>query len=119
MRISDWSSDVCSSDLVQIGCEFGHIADQRQVLLRPLFTLVSGHESFVAVRANVLRLRVFLRRGYGGVFRGSDTIDVGATLLQTREFRLTTGDFPVTPFGIFADAVTATALDLEKRPYIG
>src|SRR3546814_14048466 len=31
MRISDWSSDVCSSDLIRIACRTRTVADLRQV----------------------------------------------------------------------------------------
>src|SRR3546814_1039018 len=58
MRISDWSSDVCSSDLVfaWTGWQLFANAAPDQLMtwwLRPVFTLVAGALIFLAIRGTL------------------------------------------------------------------
>src|SRR3546814_20264064 len=46
MRISDWSSDVCSSDLIELGYE----VESHQALLFPLRRLVGDLATYLSVR---------------------------------------------------------------------
>src|SRR3546814_18529343 len=87
MRISDWSSDVCSSDLVAQGL------DDRQA---------SAHRGLVAELAAVVRggadRLVALQRAAAGVLVGRDHVDA------RRE-----------PLGIaFGDRIAAAAVDDQR-----
>src|SRR3546814_14404733 len=59
MRISDWSSDVCSSDLLEIGCGWGALAQravERHDVLYTGITLSPAQAEIADARLNAIDL---------------------------------------------------------------
>src|SRR3546814_18956034 len=63
MRISDWSSDVCSSDLAVVDAGFALVADPAQGVLLPLRVVALGE---VLARMGAARLLAVLGGDDGG-----------------------------------------------------
>src|SRR3546814_9677664 len=61
MRISDWSSDVCSSDLVAREVSFEHLVDAARVLQGLVAGRVAGHLHAVRLVLQTGRRRPVLR----------------------------------------------------------
>src|SRR3546814_11282149 len=53
MRISDWSSDVCSSDLLRRGTANGFIEGPRIVAAGPALSIIGGHGDVTGFREDV------------------------------------------------------------------
>src|SRR3546814_16769861 len=95
MRISDWSSDVCSSDLITwISCIDGHdLSGRRQLLANPAFPALddatrSGGKRFAIVSSHIdhrlfTRCRHVAGRQTGGTIQRSEDRRVGQECVST------------------------------------
>src|SRR3546814_5924303 len=80
MRISDWSSDVCSSDLRLLGAQLEHLRDDAGVVVL-VAAAVAAHRSLVDALAQGAVGQLRQRRLAGGVEQGDDVLAVQPALL--------------------------------------